>query len=76
MVLRQNKVASGDLRSGAGEARAPRALTHRSIEALRPDAKPYRVKDMKCTGLAIRVASSGLLTWDLAFRISGTRVFK
>jgi integrase len=76
MVLRQDQVTRGDSRGGAGKARAPRALTHRSIEALRPDAEPYRVKDMKCTGLAIRVAPSGLLTWDLAFRISGTRVFK
>jgi integrase len=30
------------------------------------------VSDQRCTGLAVRVAPSGLKTWDLAYRIGGT----
>ena len=30
---------------------------------------PYRVPDQRCRGLAIRVATSGAKTWDLAYRI-------
>jgi integrase len=48
-------------------------LTHRSIEALRPAEAPYRVSDQRCRGLAVRVAPSGLKTWDLAYRIRGTK---
>jgi integrase len=47
-------------------------LTHRSIEALRPSEAPYRVPDQRCKGLAVRVAPSGMKTWDLAYRIRGT----
>ena len=58
--------------SGSGLTRGTVALTHRSIEALRPAEAPYRVSDQRCAGLAIRVAPSGLKTWDLAYRIRGT----
>jgi integrase len=47
-------------------------LTHRSIEALRSAEAPYRVPDQRCKGLAVRVAPSGVKTWDLAYRIRGT----
>jgi integrase len=47
-------------------------LTYRSIEALRPAEAPYRVPDQRCKGLAVRVAPSGMKTWDLAYRIRGT----
>jgi integrase len=47
-------------------------LTHRSIAALRPAEAPYRVPDQRCKGLAVRVAPSGVKTWDLAYRIRGT----
>ena len=80
MVLRQDQGTTQKATGGAGKTQARRALTHRSIEALRPDVAPYRVPDMKCSGLAIRVAPSGLLTWDLAFRVKGVnegkRVFR
>ena len=33
---------------------------------------PYRVPDQRCKGLAVRVAPSGVKTWDLAYRIRGT----
>ena len=56
------------LRTDAGGAVL---LTHRSIEALRPAQAPYRVSDQRCIGLAIRVAPSGVKTWDLAYRIRG-----
>lgn len=58
--------------SGSGLTRGTIAFTHRSIEALRPVQAPYRVADQRCIGLAVRVAPSGLKTWDLAYRIRGT----
>jgi integrase len=58
---------------GSGLTRGAQLLTHRSIEALRPAEAPYRVPDQRCKGLAVRVASSGVKTWDLAYRIRGTK---
>jgi integrase len=57
---------------GSGLTRGTAALTHRSIEALRAAEAPYRVSDQRCIGLAVRVAPSGLKTWDLAYRIRGS----
>jgi integrase len=57
---------------GAGLTRGAQPLTHRSIEALRAAEAPYRVPDQRCKGLAVRVAPSGVKTWDLAYRIRGT----
>ncbi len=57
---------------GAGLTRGAQLLTHRSIETLRPAETPYRVPDLRCKGLAVRVAPSGVKTWDLAYRIRGT----
>ena len=57
---------------GAGLTRGAQLLTHRSIETLRPAEAPYRVPDQRCKGLAVRVATSGVKTWDLAYRIRGT----
>ena len=51
---------------GSGLTRAAQMLTHRGIEALRPAEAPYRVPDQRCKGLAVRVALSGVKTWDLA----------
>jgi len=57
--------------SGSGLTRGTVSLTHRSIEAFRPAEAPYRVSDQRCIGLAVRVAPSGVKTWDLAYRIRG-----
>ena len=57
---------------GAGLTRGAQLLTHRTIETLRPAEAPYRVTDQRCKGLAVRVAPSGVKTWDLAYRIRGT----
>ena len=57
---------------GSGLTRGAVSLTHRSIETLRPAESPYRVSDRRCIGLAVRVAPSGLKTWDLAYRIRGS----
>jgi integrase len=57
---------------GSGLTRGAQLLTHRSVEALRPAEAPYRVPDQRCKGLAVRVAPSGMKTWDLAYRIRGT----
>ena len=48
------------------------SFTHRAIEALRPSDTPYRVSDQRCVGLAVRVAPSGIKSWDLAYRIRGS----
>ena len=39
---------------------------------MRPAEVPYRIKDQRCAGLALRVAPSGVKTWDLTFRIRGS----
>jgi integrase len=57
---------------GAGLTRGAQLLTHRAIETLRTAEAPYRVPDQRCKGLAVRVAQSGVKTWDLAYRIRGT----
>jgi hypothetical protein len=57
---------------GSGLTRGAQMLTHRSIEAMRPVEAAYRVPDQRCKGLAVRVAPSGVKTWDLAYRIRGT----
>src|ERR1700678_1399935 len=57
---------------GSGLTRGGCSFPPRSIEALRPAEVPYRVSDQRCVGLAIRVALSGIKTWDLAFRIRGS----
>jgi integrase len=57
---------------GAGLTRGAQLLTHRTIETLRPAETPYRVPDLRCKGLAVRIAPSGVKTWDLAYRIRGT----
>ncbi len=56
---------------GAGRTKVARALTHRALDAMKPEATPYRVPDSRCPGLAVRVASDGSITFDLAFRIKG-----
>jgi integrase len=57
---------------GSGLTRGMVSFTHRAIEALRPSDTPYRVSDQRCVGLAVRVAPSGVKTWDLAYRIRGS----
>jgi integrase len=57
---------------GAGLTRGAQLLTHRTVETFRPAEAPYRVPDQRCKGLAVRVAPSGVKTWDLAYRIRGT----
>ena len=52
------------------------ALTVRTIEALKPEAKAYRVPDARCAGLAVRVAPSGAITFDLAYRVSRSGVYR
>ena len=55
--------------SGSGKARTPVTLTARAIEALQPESEPYRVPDLRCKGLAVRVAPDGGRTWDLVYRV-------
>ena len=59
-------------KGGAGQTREPRALTARALDAMKPEGVPYRVPDSRSTGLAVRVATDGRRTWDLAVKIAGT----
>jgi hypothetical protein len=73
MALRRTEQKRVDeMARGSGLTRGAQLLTHRSIEAMRPVEAPYRVPDQRCKGLAVRVARSGMKTWDLAYRIRGT----
>lgn len=54
---------------GAGKTKNATALTHRTIDALKPEQNPYRVPDVRCVGLALRVATSGKKTWDFSYRV-------
>ena len=46
--------------------------SHRGDEARSDDA--YRVPDLRCRGLALRVAADGGKTWGVAYRIKGKGV--
>jgi Arm DNA-binding domain len=56
--------------SGSGKMHDRVVLTDTAIKALKPESAPYRVSDMRAAGLALRVATDGGKTWDLAFRIA------
>jgi integrase len=58
----------------AEKTRKAQALTAKAIEAMKPADDAYRVPDLRCRGLAIRVATDGDKTWGLAFRIRGKGV--
>jgi integrase len=73
MALRRTEQKRGKkMAGGSGLTQGKVSLTHRSIEALRPTQAPYRVSEQRCIGLAVRVAPSGVKTWDLAYRIRGS----
>ena len=52
------------------------ALTHRLLEKLTPEATAFRIPDARCTGLAVRIAPSGVISFDLAYRISKSKTFR
>ena len=50
-------------------------LTRISHQALKPDPDgAYLVTDLRCKGLALRVAADRGKTWNLCFRIKGAGV--
>ncbi|HEV7277094.1 MAG TPA: tyrosine-type recombinase/integrase [Devosiaceae bacterium] len=61
---------------GSGITKDRLLLTQKAIDGLRPGAEPYRIADQRCAGLAVRVATNGIKTWDLAFRIRSTKCTK
>jgi integrase len=70
-ALRQTEQNEDMKMAGSGKTRAAVALTTKAIEALKPDASgAYRVPDLRCKGLAVRVGPSGR-TWDLVYRVRG-----
>ena len=69
-ALRQTEqIEIAKMACGSGLTRGAIFLTQRSIDALRPAEAAYRISDQRCIGLAVRVAPSGVKTWDLAYRI-------
>lgn len=60
----------------AGTTKPKKLLTVRAIDAMKPEAAPYRVPDARISGLAVRVATNGRRTWDLAYRIKGANVVR
>jgi integrase len=53
----------------------PQVLTDKAIKAMKlGEDGAYRVPDLRCKGLALRVAPNGGKTWDLGFRIKGAGV--
>jgi integrase len=61
--------------TGSKKTRKPLALTAKIIEALKPDPTgAYRVPDMRCKGLTLRVGRDGGKTWGVAYRIKGEGV--
>jgi hypothetical protein len=60
--------------SGSGKTRGRMQLTVKAIDAFKPDVAPYRVPDTRAARLALRVAVSGLKTWDLVYRVQGARL--
>ena len=48
------EIVERDLKSagGAGLTKFARPLTHRLLEALKPEAAPYRIPDTRCGGFA------------------------
>lgn len=46
-------------------------LTTVVLQALRPKERAYYVSDDQQVGLRVRVATSGAMTWNLAYRIKG-----
>jgi integrase len=72
MVLRHENA----MMSGSGKTRKRMQLTVQAIKAFKPDVEPYRVTDTRAAGLALRVAPSGLKTWDLAYRVKGSTKVK
>ncbi|MDR6657595.1 integrase [Tardiphaga robiniae] len=51
-------------------------LTHRVVETMKPELKAYRISDIRCPGLGIRVAVSGAKSWEAVYRIRGTPTVK
>lgn len=48
-----------------------RRLTSLVLTSLKPTAKPYYVADEQQTGLRVRVAPTGALSWSMVYRIKG-----
>lgn len=45
-----------------------KALTDKTIEALKPQDKRYEVHDLRCPGMSVRVERSGRRTFNIKFR--------
>lgn len=45
-----------------------KALTDKTIEALKPEPKRYEVHDLRCPGMSLRVTPTGRKTFNIKFR--------
>ena len=50
-----------------------KALTDKTIEALKPEPKRYEVHDLRCPGLSLRIMPSGRKTFNIKFRYGVTQ---
>ena len=50
-----------------------KALTDKTIEALKPEPKRYEVHDLRCPGMSLRVTPSGRKTFTIKFRYGLTQ---
>jgi integrase len=52
------------------------ALTHRLLESIKAERVAFRIPDARCKGLAVRVAPSGTISFDLAFRVAKSNAYR
>ena len=45
-----------------------KALTNKTLEALKPQAKRYEVHDLHCPGMSVRVSAQGQKVFSVKFR--------
>lgn len=48
-----------------------RRLTIKTVNSLKPDTKPYEVRDTEIKGFLLRVQPSGVMTYYLSYRTPG-----
>lgn len=52
------------------------ALTQRFIDQLQPRSAAYKIPDLKCPGLYLRIAPTGHRSWETLYRIRGAGVVR
>jgi hypothetical protein len=50
-----------------------KALTNKTLEALKPQAKRYEVHDLHCPGMSVRVSAQGQKVFSVKFPTGSIR---